>query len=194
MPFFTMKNSYVSLMAAIAPLLGLFGTISGMIGAFNRMAYGGAVGDPTKLAGDIGEALITTYAGLVVAIPCMVFFYIISNRLRNMMGLVQSTVSDLLDEVDFEKLPPDLVVVTREMKALAASGGARGASDTRAAKKASGKTGQVGKRSSQEIKQSPSPVGSEASAEIVPCPNCKKNIKVGVKDCPHCKAEIDWGE
>ena len=54
---FKIKLSYLSLIAGVGPMIGLFGTMSGMIGAFNSMAYGGATGDPTKLAGDIGEAL-----------------------------------------------------------------------------------------------------------------------------------------
>ncbi|MCA1808283.1 MAG: MotA/TolQ/ExbB proton channel family protein [Lentisphaerae bacterium] len=79
---FKIKLSYISLVAAIGPMVGLFGTISGMIGAFNSMAFGGAVGDPTKLAGDIGEALITTYGGLLVAIPAMMAYFLLLARLK----------------------------------------------------------------------------------------------------------------
>lgn len=57
--------------AAISPLLGLLGTVSGMIRAFTAITAQG-VGDPTVLAGGISEALITTAAGLAVAIPALI--------------------------------------------------------------------------------------------------------------------------
>jgi biopolymer transport protein ExbB len=66
----------LSVCAQIAPMLGLLGTVTGMIGAFNKIGMG-AMGDPEKLAGDIGEAMITTAAGLIVAIPFMfAYFYL----------------------------------------------------------------------------------------------------------------------
>jgi len=66
---------HLSLDAQIAPMLGLLGTVTGMIGAFDKIGMG-AMGSPEKLAGDIGEAMITTAAGLMVAIPCMfIYFY-----------------------------------------------------------------------------------------------------------------------
>lgn len=58
--------------ASIAPLLGLLGTVVGMIQAFSAIVEQG-VGDPTILAGGISVALITTAAGLTIAIPCLVF-------------------------------------------------------------------------------------------------------------------------
>ncbi len=188
---YTIKNSYISLCAAIAPMLGLFGTISGMIGAFNSMAYGGAVGDPTKLAGDIGEALLTTYGGLVIAIPSMVLFYVIANRLRKMMGIVQNALAGIVDQVDFDNLPPDLVVATREMKAMAAAGGGRMSETGKVGKKAAQKPGAPAKKTSQEVKQATASQPA-AGGEMVQCPNCNKEIKVGVKACPHCNEEIDW--
>ena len=149
------KLSYLSLNAAVAPMMGLFGTISGMIGAFNAMAYGGAVGDPTKLAGDIGEALITTYGGLVIAIPCMMAYYIMQARLKQMITALQTDFNLILDTIKFSDLPEDLMIVT-------------GAGATAAAPAAAGGGG------------------------TVPCPNCNKEIKVGVKACPHCNTEMDW--
>jgi biopolymer transport protein ExbB len=58
--------------AAIAPLLGLLGTVFGMIQVFSAITTAG-VGDPTVLAGGISVALITTAAGLTVAIPSLIF-------------------------------------------------------------------------------------------------------------------------
>jgi biopolymer transport protein ExbB len=69
----------VGTIAAIAPLLGLLGTVFGMIKAFNVISIQG-VGNPGSLAGGISEALITTAAGLVVAIPTFVLYRYLANR------------------------------------------------------------------------------------------------------------------
>lgn len=71
---------YLNVIATIAPMVGLLGTVSGMIGAFQTIATGG-MGKPELLAGDIGEALITTATGLTIGIPAMVFFFVLRNRL-----------------------------------------------------------------------------------------------------------------
>ena len=71
---------YMNVIATIAPMVGLLGTVSGMIGAFQTIATGG-MGKPELLAGDIGEALITTATGLTIGIPAMVFYFFLRNRL-----------------------------------------------------------------------------------------------------------------
>ncbi len=71
---------YLNVIATIAPMVGLLGTVSGMIGAFQTIASGG-MGKPELLAGDIGEALITTATGLTIGIPAMVFYFVLKNRL-----------------------------------------------------------------------------------------------------------------
>ncbi len=69
----------VGTISAIAPLLGLLGTVFGMIKAFNVISIQG-VGNPSSLAGGISEALITTAAGLVVAIPTFVLYRYLANK------------------------------------------------------------------------------------------------------------------
>ncbi len=76
--------------AAMSPLLGLLGTVTGMITAFNAITEAG-VGDPRALSGGIGEALITTAAGLIVAVPAL-FAY------RYLRGLVDALVIDMEKE------------------------------------------------------------------------------------------------
>jgi biopolymer transport protein ExbB len=76
--------------AGMAPLLGLLGTVVGMIKVFSAIMVEG-VGDPNELAGGISEALITTAAGLTVAIPAY-FFY------RYFRGLVRSHVLQMEQE------------------------------------------------------------------------------------------------
>jgi biopolymer transport protein ExbB len=66
--------------AAITPLLGLLGTVTGMIRTFSALTLGG-VGDPASLAGGISEALITTAAGLMVAIPALIAYRYLRGRI-----------------------------------------------------------------------------------------------------------------
>jgi biopolymer transport protein ExbB len=73
--------------AASAPLLGLLGTVSGMIRTFNLITLFGS-GDPKPLAGGISEALITTLFGLVVAIPALILHAFLSRRSQ---GITQAT-------------------------------------------------------------------------------------------------------
>ena len=184
---FKSKNAYINLNATIAPLLGLFGTISGMVGAFNSMAYSGAVGDPSKLAGDIGEALITTYTGLVIAIPGLCAYYILGNRIKKIMEYTQTRLTVLFDEIDFDNIPADLVIVTKEVRMAYLGGGKAGmASGMPASKSAAVKT-----KSSTAAKRAV-PGATPAKAEHVACPNCSKEVTVGDKKCPHCNAELDW--
>jgi biopolymer transport protein ExbB len=65
--------------AAVSPLLGLLGTVTGIIKAFNALSAGG-IGDPRALSGGISEALITTAAGLCVAIPALIAFRYLRGR------------------------------------------------------------------------------------------------------------------
>lgn len=78
----------IELAATIGPLLGLFGTVTGMIAAFQALQDAGARADPSTLAGGIWEALLTTAAGMAVAIPAQIalaWFDGIIDRLRHDM-------------------------------------------------------------------------------------------------------------
>ena len=78
---------FIAVTAAIAPLLGLLGTVSGMITTFNGLSVVGT-GDPKLLSGGISEALVTTLFGLVVAIPALILHSLLSRRSQ---GIVQTT-------------------------------------------------------------------------------------------------------
>jgi biopolymer transport protein ExbB len=88
--------NYLNVIATIAPMTGLLGTVSGMIGAFQTISSQG-MGNPDKFAGNIGEALITTATGLVIGIPSMVFFFVMRNRLNNAMLATIQSANSLLD-------------------------------------------------------------------------------------------------
>lgn len=83
--------------AAIAPLFGFLGTVTGMISAFMQVqALGGNV-DASVLAGGIWEALITTAAGLIVGIPALIFYNWIQSRVEGFVFEMQESSNELMD-------------------------------------------------------------------------------------------------
>ena len=85
-------NSWIMLIkiiAVVAPLLGLLGTVTGMIQTFQAITLYGA-GDPQTMAGGISKALVTTVLGLVVAIPAVFLHWVVSSRAKR--------VEEILDE------------------------------------------------------------------------------------------------
>ncbi len=73
----------IEVIAALSPLLGLFGTVLGMIEAFHRLEDAGTAVDPAVLSGGIWEALLTTAAGLAVAIPAIIALNWLEHRIDN---------------------------------------------------------------------------------------------------------------
>jgi len=90
------KVGYISLIAAITPMLGLFGTVSGMISTFNVIAMAEVQPKPSDLAGGISQALVTTYEGLVVAIPMLIVFNIFRNRVMSVVAEVGGITEELM--------------------------------------------------------------------------------------------------
>ncbi len=80
----------------IAPLMGLLGTVIGMVRAFAKIAENSARVDPSMLAGGIWEALITTVAGLVVAIPALAAYYIIDGHIEKIRNAMKDAAVRLL--------------------------------------------------------------------------------------------------
>lgn len=87
------RLSYLALISAIAPMLGLMGTVYGMIASFRVIATSATTPKPSELAGGISSALFTTLEGLVVAIPAMVFYAFLRNRIARFL-LETSMVSE----------------------------------------------------------------------------------------------------
>lgn len=88
--------NYISLVAQAAPMLGLLGTVIGMVGAFSTLATQGA-GDPSALAGDISVALLTTMWGLITAIPSLIAYFFFKNRLNNLTAEAHQSVEELIN-------------------------------------------------------------------------------------------------
>jgi len=82
--------------AAISPLLGLLGTVIGMVKVFTQITTGG-VGNPALLAGGISEALITTAAGLTVAIPALIGYRYYSNRVETLVVSMEKEAIKLVE-------------------------------------------------------------------------------------------------
>jgi biopolymer transport protein ExbB len=80
----------LSAMGHLSPLLGLFGTVLGMIEAFMTIEHAGTAVDPAQLAGGIWEALLTTAFGLMVAIPVMGAFYLFEGEVDRMRAMMKN--------------------------------------------------------------------------------------------------------
>ncbi len=88
----------LSLVANISPLLGLFGTVTGMISAFDVIAVAGT-GDPKLLADGISKALITTAGGLSVAMPTAVFVNYFHNKNEELVTLMEKNTVEFLNKL-----------------------------------------------------------------------------------------------
>jgi biopolymer transport protein ExbB len=79
------KISYLSLIASVAPMLGLLGTVQGMIASFQVIATAESAPKPKDLATGISTAMVTTLAGLIVSIPAMIAFTLFKNRMARLV-------------------------------------------------------------------------------------------------------------
>jgi biopolymer transport protein ExbB len=89
--------STIKVLAAIAPLMGLLGTVTGMIGTFQAITLFGA-GDPKLMAGGISQALVTTVLGLVVAIPLLLLSNMLSSRAQQLSKVIGEQASGMIAE------------------------------------------------------------------------------------------------
>jgi biopolymer transport protein ExbB len=97
------KIGWLSLIAAMAPMMGLFGTVTGMFVTFSTIAAAGGSVSPATLAGGIKMALITTIFGLTVAIPVGVCFFMLRGRVIRISTEVNAIAEDLFERFRKEK-------------------------------------------------------------------------------------------
>lgn len=88
---------FVKIIAVVAPLLGLLGTVTGMIQTFQAITLFGA-GDPQMMAGGISQALVTTVLGLVVAIPTVFLHWMASSRAKRVEDMLEEHAAGLIAE------------------------------------------------------------------------------------------------
>jgi biopolymer transport protein ExbB len=89
----------LAVVATVAPLVGLLGTVVGMIEAFHVIAFAGGLGDPALLAGGIGKALVNTAAGLAVALPALALHHFFKHRLTSVSLALETELNRLFDAV-----------------------------------------------------------------------------------------------
>jgi len=96
-PKFNSMLPLLKIISVVAPLLGLLGTVTGMIVTFQAITLYGA-GDPKLMAGGISTALVTTVLGLVVAIPTVFLHTLVSSRARRLTQILQEEAAGMLAE------------------------------------------------------------------------------------------------
>ncbi len=87
----------LAIIATLSPLLGLLGTVIGMIGAFDTVAAVGEMGDASILANDIAKALITTAAGLLVGIPALGLYHLFKSRTSSLAVQLEEETSEIIN-------------------------------------------------------------------------------------------------
>jgi biopolymer transport protein ExbB len=97
------KIDILNLIGVIAPMLGLLGTVQGMIEAFNVLASSGGRAVPADLAGSISKALVTTFEGLVVAIPAMVAYSFFRSQIDHLIAETGKRVERIMSPLSRRK-------------------------------------------------------------------------------------------
>jgi len=92
------RIEYLNVLGQVSPMIGLFGTVYGMILAFQAIVVAGGNADPVLLAGGIGTALTTTFWGLVVAIPALAGYAIVRNQIDALTAEATSTAEELVNQ------------------------------------------------------------------------------------------------
>ncbi|MEM1059536.1 MAG: MotA/TolQ/ExbB proton channel family protein [Verrucomicrobiota bacterium] len=97
------NTQYLSVIGVVSPMIGLTGTVIGMIRAFQALGQTG-IGDPSALSAAIGEVLVATAGGLAVAIPAFVFFYVLKNIAQGAVLEAESVVYRLFESIPYDQL------------------------------------------------------------------------------------------
>ena len=95
--------SYLSVIGVCTPMIGLLGTVTGMISAFAVLGSSG-IGDPSGLSAAIGEVLVATASGLFIAIPAFGSYYWLRNRASKALHDIQDTLVHMLRGMPYDKL------------------------------------------------------------------------------------------
>lgn len=97
MPKITRNLTLIKIISVVAPLLGLLGTVTGMINTFQAITLFGT-GDPKLMAGGISQALVTTVLGLVVAIPTVFLYTLLNTRSKSLLLILQEQSAGIIAE------------------------------------------------------------------------------------------------
>lgn len=91
--------SILDVVSMITPLLGLLGTVLGIIGSFNILGTAAGIANPTQISGNIAAALISTALGLIIAIPSTIFYSYFSNIVASKAHEMNLSMVDIMDVV-----------------------------------------------------------------------------------------------
>ena len=97
------SNSYLSVIGVVSPMIGLLGTVIGMMGAFAVLGASG-MGNPKELSMKISEVLLATASGLFIAIPAFVAYYIFRNMSQASIVHADDIVNTLVTDIPYEEL------------------------------------------------------------------------------------------
>lgn len=97
------RNSYLSVIGVVSPMIGLLGTVIGMMGAFATLASSG-ISNPRALSASIGEVLMATASGLFIAIPAFIAYYVFRNRTQMVIVHADDLINRMVSEVPFDEL------------------------------------------------------------------------------------------
>ena len=160
---FKTRNSYLSVIGVISPMIGLLGTVIGMMGAFAVLGQSG-VSDPRKLAMSIGEVLLATASGLFIAIPAFIFYYYFRNRISDATVYADSELNHLVEDIPFDEVRGMRIGENFSAGDGLTAGGAPGAK-----------------------------VSHKVSMQLTTnCPVCQASIVPGNNPCPSCGTTLDW--
>ncbi len=168
------KISYLSTIGVISPMVGLLGTVTGMIKAFATLGHGG-IGDPGLLAAAIGEVLIATATGLVVAIPAFFMYYFFRNKLQFVIVLAEDVMNQLMVDVKYEELQGIKIGESLEAELAGGAAAPHGAGGVAAPGAAAGRG-----------------VSQAISGVTIACPQCNSPITTGSPRCNSCGTELQW--
>jgi len=156
------RNSYLSVIGVISPMIGLLGTVIGMMKAFAVLGASG-IGDPRGLATSIGEVLMATASGLFIAIPAFISYYIFRNRTQVCIVHADDQIGRLIEEIPYEELQGLRIGQFFD-------------------------AGQPGPGLAPEAASA----RRVSMALTTNCPVCNGAVTPGQNPCPHCGATLDW--
>ncbi len=157
------RNSYLSVIGVIAPMIGLLGTVIGMMGAFAVLGTAG-VSDPRALAMSIGEVLLATASGLFIGIPAFIFYYYFRNRIGDAVVYADAQINRLVEDIPYDEIT-GLHVGENFVAGEGVAGGAAPQSK----------------------------VSHKVSMQLTTnCPVCQTAIVPGHNPCPGCGTTLDW--
>lgn len=156
------RNSYLSVIGVVSPMIGLLGTVVGMMQVFAHMGASG-LADPRGMATGIGEVLMATASGLFIAIPAFIFYYFFRNRAQMVIVHADDQINRLLADIPYAELEG-----IRIGEQFSAGGG------------------------ESDVSTDTVDVYRVSMALTRNCPECNAPVEPGTTPCPNCDATLEW--